>query len=276
MARGAASGRRGLVIGAAFVGAVAVGLIAALALTSGDSPPPAATAAASSSTPSVSSPAPESVATTSSPSESPSPSHSRSATLPSAPAKTSGGLTARALPQAKSLGSGWVFRVDNGSAEGGYVGNGTPTVARSPAEVVMTVVPLGCEKRSDLPTPLNVLETDYRHKPSGTAGVALRLRFASAAAAGRFTEARRADLVACAAQPLQAADEGQHVVTGLHATGNGTYVSVRTDVTLPKSERSWTEVAAYLGGRDVLLLAVNKAGTPQDVVRLSTAARSVL
>jgi hypothetical protein len=140
----------------------------------------------------------------------------------------------------------------------------------------MTVTPFGCEQRSDLPTPANALETDYRQKPSGTAGVALRLRFASAAAAGHFFTAHRADLAACAAQPLEQADHGQHLVSALHPTGTGTYASVRTDVTSSEKERTWTEVSAYLGGRDVVLLAVNKAVTPTEAVRLSGAARSVL
>ena len=93
------------------------------------------------------------------------------------------------------------------------------------------------------------------------------------AAAGRFVANRRADLKACAAQP---ADAGVRIVTGLSSTGTGTYVSVRTDATLPKATRTWTEMSAWLGGRDVVLLAINDSATAAVVDRLSGAARAVL
>jgi hypothetical protein len=273
VARGISRQRRLTIIAVpAFVGAVGVGLVGALALSgSGNktATPPSGQASTSSSGPT----------TSVSMDPSPSPKVTRSqAQLPSPPATTSGGLTSRTLPSAKSLGAGWVFRVDQGSAEGGYVGNGTPTLARIPSEVVATVLPLGCDRRSGLPTPSHVLETDYRQHTHGTAGVALRLRFTSSAAAGQFIAARRMDLMACANQAIEPADEGQHLVTGLGATGTGTYVSVRTDPTLPRAAQSWTEIAGWLGGRDVVLLAVNARPTQAvvDVNRLSSAVRGVL
>lgn len=262
--------RRGLVmIGApVFVAAVAVGLVIALALSSrSDDGTAAASPASSAAAASVTSSAAEP------PSPTPSKPPSSEPAPPSAPATTSGGLTARTLPAARTLGAGWTSRVDNGSAEEGYVGNGTPTQARDPHEVVMTVVPLGCEQRSSLPIPTHVLEADYRHGARGTSGVGLRLRFATSAAAGQFVASRRADLKACAAQP---ADDGVRIVTGLSSTGTGTYVSLRTDPTLPKAARTWTEVSAWLGGRDVVLLAVNHTAAVAEVHRLSSAARAVL
>jgi hypothetical protein len=270
------SRHRGLLVVAApaFVAALAVGLVGSLALSNRGSPSAAPlTDLATASTPS---------AGTSSPSESthpsPKPSKVKQAELPKPPATTSGGLTARTLPSAKSLGVGWVFRVDSGSAEGGYVGNGTPTMARKPSEVAMTVLPLGCDQRSDLPMATNVLETDYKQHSHTTAGVALRLRFASSKEAGQFVTARRDDLAACAKQPIGPADDGLHLVTGLASTGQGTYVSVRTDPTLPKAQQTWTEVAGWLGGRDVVLLAINAApkSAVVDVQRDSTAVRAVL
>ena len=266
-----ATGRRALfvVVAPVFVGAVAVGLVVALALSSRSDDGTAAGASSSATTPSVGSSASATEAA------SPTTSQPRSSepVPPSPPATTSGGLTARTLPAAKTLGAGWKSRVDNGSAEEGYVGNGTPTQARDPHEVIMTVVPLGCEQRSTLPMPTHVLEADYRQSAQGTVGVGLRLRFATAAAAGRFVERRRADLKACAAQP---ADGGVRIVTGLASSGTGTYVSVRTDATLPKAERTWTEVSAWLGSRDVVLLAVNDTASAGAVARLSGAARAVL
>ena len=147
---GDAARRRGLVmIGApVFVAAVAVGLVIALALSSrSDDGTAAASPASSAAAASVTSSAAEP------PSPTPSKPPSSEPAPPSAPATTSGGLTARTLPAARTLGAGWTSRVDNGSAEEGYVGNGTPTQARDPHEVVMTVVPLGCEQRSSLPIP---------------------------------------------------------------------------------------------------------------------------
>jgi hypothetical protein len=267
---GDALGRRRLLMVAApaFVAAAAVGLVIALAVSSRSNDGTTAAGTASSTTvPSVASTPPVQASPTVSRPRSSEPA------LPSPPATTSGGLTARTLPAAKTLGTGWESRVDNGSAEAGYVGNGTPTQARDPGEVVMTVVPLGCEQRSTLPVPTHVLEADYRRGTRGTAGVGLRLRFANSRAAGRFVENRRADLEACSAQP---ADNGVRIVTGLSTTGTGTYVSVRTDATLPKAERTWTEVSAWLGGRDVVLVAINDKGTAAVVDRLSGAARAVL
>src|SRR6478735_6951991 len=257
---GDARARRGLLMVGApvFVAAVAVGLVVALALSARSDNGTARASAASSSTP----PSVASSTSSAPPTKTPSPSASRPRSSepapPSPPATTSGGLTARTLPAAKTLGAGWKSRVDNGSAEAGYVGNGTPTQARDPHEVVMSVVPLGCEQRSSLPMPTHVLEADYRQAAQGTAGVGLRLRFATSAAAGRFVASRRADLKACAAQP---ADGGVRIVTGLSSSGTGTYVSVRTDATLPKATRTWTEISAWLGGRDVVLLAINDKAT---------------
>jgi hypothetical protein len=269
---GDATGRRRLFLVAApvFVAAVAVGLVVALALSArSDDGDAAAAPASSAADPSVAS-SPPATATVTPTASGP---HGSEPAPPSPPGTTSGGLTARTLPAARTLGPGWKSRVDNGSAEEGYVGNGTPTQARDPHEVVMTVVPLGCEQRSSLPVPTHVLEADYRQGAHGTAGVGLRLRFAGSADAERFITHRRADLTACAAQP---ADGGVRIVSGLTTTGNGTYVSVRTDSMLPKAERTWTEVSAWIGGRDVELLAVNDTATKDEIGRLSGAARAVL
>jgi len=267
-----------LVAGIAFVVAAVVGAIAALALSSG---PSRHVGGASAAVPAPSTPKASDRRTsgTSTSTRSPSGTPSRSpASLPGQPDRTSGGLTARTLPSAGSLGVGWTYRVDRGSAEAGYVGNGTPTLARDPHEVVLTAVPLGCEQRSQLPVPAHVLETDYRQRARGTAGVGLRLRFSAPAAAGRFEALRREDLEACARQPLEPGDGGVHLVSGVRSSGRGTYVSARTDASLPAGQRTWTEVAAWIGGRDVVLLAVNAApGSPvADVARLSEAAGSIL
>jgi hypothetical protein len=85
--------------------------------------------------------------------------------------------------------------VDPGDAEEGYAGNGTPTLARSPREIVQTAVPLGCARADTMPAPQHALEADYTLR--GATVVAVRSRFADRAEARRFYAARAANLRAC-------------------------------------------------------------------------------
>lgn len=124
------------------------------------------------------------------------------ATLPTAtPAATSGPLDAAAVPEPAALGAGWAYRVEGGDPDDGGPGNDTPFQARDPLEIVETTLPMGCERRSPSPAPLNVLQATYRHRASGSFAVALRMRFDDAADAGRFAQLRQDDLRACRDQP---------------------------------------------------------------------------
>ena len=256
---------------AAFVLAFAIGAFAVVAARSGgESPTTSPADPTPAPTPSVSE------ASTPTPTPTPVPSVSEPP-LPTPPADQAGGLTSKTLPTAKALGAGWKFRVDPGSTEDGYVTNGTPTLERDPAEVLQTSVPLGCESRTTAMLARHALETDYLHTPSGTSGVGLRLRFASAADAATYVSERSADLTACAAQQPGEYDHGVHLVAGL-TLDEGLVAFVRHDPWLEGDAGTWTEVMAWDGGRDVVLLAANgepgDAGIDDD--RLAAAASGVL
>jgi hypothetical protein len=118
---------------------------------------------------------------------------------PPAPATRSGPLTAKSMPAPADIGPGWAFLVDDGGAEEGYRGNGTPMMARNTAEVARTLVPLGCSAGRPLPRPVHALETNYRHGPTGTRAVAVAVDFRTQAAARAFWNAYLRNLTACAA-----------------------------------------------------------------------------
>jgi hypothetical protein len=136
--------------------------------------------------------------------------------------------------------------VDPGDAEEGYAGNGTPTLARSPREVVQTAVPLGCARPTRMPTPTHALEADYTLH--GATVVAVRSRFAGRAEAARFFAARSANLRACAGVVASAAIGP--LVGAITEPATGALASDRT----PRSD-PWRELAV-LDGDTVVLLAV--------------------
>ena len=97
------------------------------------------------------------------------------------PATTSGPLSRRSFPTPRQLGAGWRYAVDPGSAEEGYSGNGTPTLERSPQEIVQTAVPFGCDRPFELTAPTHALEVDYT--VAGARAIAVRGKFDDAAEA---------------------------------------------------------------------------------------------
>lgn len=193
----------------------------------------------------------------------------------SPPATRSGPLSGQDMPRPSALGHGWDFRVDEGSLEDGYAGNGTPTVERDPGEVSGLAVPLGCVDRGHLPRPRWALESDYAHGPTGTIGLVIRLRFTAASDAATFMQRRDAALAACAAQTSTTGTNGNGLVQQLRLTADST-VSTRSDTGDLHDGSAWTEIVA-LGtpDTDVTLVAVN---VPQSapvahraIVRLSSA-----
>lgn len=191
--------------------------------------------------------------------------------VPAAPATTAGSLTKSLLPSPKDLGRGWRGFVDEGNAEDGYVGNGTTVMERKPAEVAQTVLPLGCEARSALPTATLALEADYAH--GDVRGVGLRLRFGSSAAAGRFLTGFTADARRCAAQP--APDYADAPPVGSLRTVRGVVITTRTG---DDASPTWTEWKAR-SGRDVLLLAIaaeNGSAAVPDVRSVAAALRTMV
>ena len=93
------------------------------------------------------------------------------------------------------MGPHWSYRVDPGSSEDGYRGNGTPAMARDPQEVVGALTPLGC-RPVILPTPKSALEVTYGHR-DGTPAVGLLLEFESSDVAADFFDRRSAALRDC-------------------------------------------------------------------------------
>jgi hypothetical protein len=225
-------------------------LLAASVLTacaSGPSPAPSAVAAT---TPVGMSPAP---APTPTPTVSPSASTSpldRTAV----PARTSGTLGPTSMPLAAALGPRWTSRVDPGSAEDGYTGNGTSVVARDPGDVMAALLPLGCASdavyATALPVPAHALEADYAYRPTGAHASGLVLQFRDAAVARAFVRIYTAALRACRS--------GSTVVTVQPSPGPGLFLSTQVDRV---EHDTWRELVAP-AGRVVRLLAVEGSRTP--------------
>ena len=111
------------------------------------------------------------------------------------PATTSGPLSRRSFPTPRQLGAGWRYAVDPGSAEEGYSGNGTPTLERSPQELVQTAVPFGCDRPFELTAPTHALEVDYT--VAGAKAIAVRGKFGDATEARSFFAGRARNLRGC-------------------------------------------------------------------------------
>ena len=111
------------------------------------------------------------------------------------PATTAGNLSQRSFPTPRELGAGWRYVVDPGDAEQGYAGNGTPSLARDPQEIVQTAVPFGCARPDAMTAPAHALEVDYAFR--GARVVTIKGVFDSPAAARSFFTARAANLRAC-------------------------------------------------------------------------------
>ena len=181
------------------------------------------------------------------------------------PATTSGPLSKRSFPTPRRLGAGWRYAVDPGSAEEGYSGNGTPTLERSPQEIVQTAVPFGCDRPVELVAPTHALEVDYT--VAGAKAIAVRGKFDDTRAARSFFAGRARNLRGC---------EGR---TGSPAIGPlvmAVTEPARDALANDRTPRSdpWREVAV-LDRDTVVLLAVQGADpltTPQTR-RLVTAFR---
>jgi hypothetical protein len=93
---------------------------------------------------------------------------------PPTPPVSAGPLDADDVPEATALGHNWQEYDDPGGAEAGFTGNGSFVRARQPAEVVQSLVPLGCPgvgRIDPVPTPQHVLEATYRTQDGAPAVV---------------------------------------------------------------------------------------------------------
>jgi len=181
------------------------------------------------------------------------------------PATTSGPLSRRSFPSPRRLGPGWRYAVDPGSAEEGYSGNGTPTLARRPQEIVQTAVPFGCDRPSALPAPTHALEVDYTVR--GARVVAVRGKFADAATARAFFAGRSRDLRGCVGR------SGSPAIGPLVASVSVPAADALASDRTPRSD-PWREVAV-LDRDTVVLLAVQGTDplTTGQTRRLVTAFR---
>jgi hypothetical protein len=158
------------------------------------------------------------------------------------------------MPLASALGPGWSSRVDPGSAEDGYTGNGTSVVARDPGDLVAALLPLGCDAvvvyATPLPVPAHALEADYAYLPTGVHATGLVLQFHDIATARSFVQIYTAALRACRS--------GSSVVTVEPTPGPGLFLSTQLDRV---EHDTWRELVAP-AGRVVHLVAVEGASTP--------------
>jgi hypothetical protein len=228
----------------------------------GDPPAPAAPE------PSRSASAESTTAETSQTPDGPDPSGSSDAPGPQGletPAQRSGRLSRRDFPRPAALGAGWTYVVDPGDTEEGYLGNGTPALARDPGEVVQTAVPFGCPRRAPMPRPTHALEVDYAS--DGTKVIAIRSRFTDPATAQAFFTGRRANLRACVG--IDGGAMGPYV-SDLRGYGARVLVNGRTQQSDP-----WTELAVLDGNAVVLVAAQSRTGDPPlDPGSVPTLARS--
>lgn len=175
---------------------------------------------------------------------------------------TTAGLTQASLPDPQSLGQAWHYRVDPGSPEAGYEGNGQPAQARDPAEVAAGIAPLGCQPAATAP-PLAraALEVDYGRSRPTADGVGLLLVFADPAQAQQFFASYTRVLRACATHPSPGAPR----ITLVPQGSSTVFGSIRVDPASDPDFPVWTE-AVRLSGRTVRLLTVSTAnpaiGTP--------------
>ena len=194
---------------------------------------------------------------------------------PQVPAETAGDLDSADVPAPPDLGRGWTQYVDPGSAEDGYVGNGSWVRARANEQVVQAVVPLGCTgltRMPRLPVPAHALEATYRG-PGGAPAVALVLDYAQVAQARDFVEQLGAIGRACPApaERVRRSDPLVAVVTQSRADAT-TVLDRRREYGVGASDWVWSEAVVRDGARVGLLVVGSLPGRqPPDLARLGRA-----
>lgn len=169
------------------------------------------------------------------------------------PATSSGPLSQDDFPRPKALGDGWAYSIDPGDAEEGYAGNGTPALARNPAEVVRLAVPLGCARPDAMPVPDHALEVDYT--VGGTKVIAIRGEFKDVGMAELFFDARNANVQRCVGR------SGGRAIGPLVGTAEALADDVLLSDRTPESA-PWAELALLDGDQVVLVAAQTRLGTP--------------
>lgn len=108
-------------------------------------------------------------------------------------------MSARNLPTADKLGSGWKTYTDPGGAEEGFLGNKTWTRRRDAHQAAFEALPVGCSGQlpsGSLPVPLHALQGAYR-TGDDKAATTLLLRFADSEKASAYFSGYQARMTAC-------------------------------------------------------------------------------
>jgi hypothetical protein len=169
------------------------------------------------------------------------------------PLSRAGDLGQEDLPGPADLGRGWDYRVDQGSAEEGYVGSGQPATVREPESVLAAITPLGC-RPGQLPRPESALEVTYAK--GKLPGVALVLRFGDDQTASQF--------FADHTQVLKRCVGSRGVDLTVEQASNRLVVTTRTEQL--GQTPVWTE-GVSLRGDEVMLIAVAVADSSRAGVR---------
>jgi len=172
-------------------------------------------------------------------------------------------VSARNLPTADKLGSGWKTYTDPGGAEEGFLGNQTWTRKRDAHQAAFEALPVGCSGKlpsGSLPVPLHALQGAYR-TGEDKAATTLLLRFADPERASAYFSGYQARMTACGSTA-----DAQLAVQRLWA-----------DDAAVASVRRYAEAAAFvevsvLTGSTVALLAAESA----DPAKQADWARSVV
>ena len=115
------------------------------------------------------------------------------------PPATAGPLSARNLPAAEQLGTGWKTYADPGGAEAGFLGNKTWTRKRDAHQAAFEALPSGCSGQpvtGSLPVPQYALAGTYRTGDALPA-TALLLRFTDAGKATAYYAGYQSRMKAC-------------------------------------------------------------------------------
>ena len=196
------------------------------------------------------------------------------------PAETAGALDAGSVPGAPELGRGWSRYVDPGDVAEGYTGNGSWVRARGAAEVVQSVVPLGCVGLSAppaLPVPKHALEATYRG-PGDAPGVALVLDYPTEQQASAFVAGMTKIARACRRPAAEVGpdDPLTAVVTPVRIDRTSV-LDRRREYGFGASEWLWSEMVVREGRRVGLLILASQPTAPKpDLVALSGRLRAAV
>jgi hypothetical protein len=204
----------------------------------------------------------------------------RTGTALAVPAVSSGSLDVRSVPDPQSLGQGWAPFIDPGSAADGYLGNGSFVREREGAELLASLLPLGCADAAPvpaLPRPEHALEATYRHE-DGSAAVVIALVFADEDAARSLLRELGDVVSACPVAPGPAGAQGPSpLVIDVTRRDEEELHDVRRESGSRIAASRWVEVAVREQQRvSLAMIEVGPDAADPDVHRLALSLRAAL